>query len=42
VQIPFRDKAGSPNEIKRKTKTQVGDNIKMDLFELEWGGVDWI
>jgi hypothetical protein len=24
-----------------KTKTWV-DNIKMDLVEIEWGGVDWI
>jgi hypothetical protein len=25
-----------------KTKTKVGDNIKMDLTEIGWDGVDWI
>jgi hypothetical protein len=30
-------------ETTRKTKTYVGlDNIKMDLREIEWDGVDWI
>jgi hypothetical protein len=28
--------------ITRKTNTQVGDNIEMDLGEIRWGGVDWI
>jgi hypothetical protein len=25
-----------------KTTTQVVDNIKMDLGEIGWGGMDWI
>jgi hypothetical protein len=29
-------------ETTRKTKTWVGDNIKMDLREIGWDGVDWI
>jgi hypothetical protein len=24
------------------TKTKVGDNIKVDLGEIEWGGMNWI
>jgi hypothetical protein len=27
---------------RKETKTQVGDNIKMDFVEIGWGGVDWI
>jgi hypothetical protein len=26
----------------RNTKTMLVDNIKMDLVEIGWGGVDWI
>jgi hypothetical protein len=30
------------NETTRKSLTKVGDNIKMDLRELGWGGMGWI
>jgi hypothetical protein len=28
-------------ETTRKAKTQVWDNIKMNLREIGWGGMDW-
>jgi hypothetical protein len=29
-------------ESTRKTKTRWVDNIKMDIGEIGWGGMDWI
>jgi hypothetical protein len=40
----YRLLMGKPERIRPlgRTKSRLVDNIRMDLGEIEWGGVDWI
>jgi hypothetical protein len=38
----YRILVGKPEEMTRRPSCRWVDNIKMDLREIKWGGIDWI